>query len=127
MILILVLGLLRLKLEVQSNLVTLIDDTAMAARHLAGVEVHNTGNGSEVFLCASDHFLRSVGLGRVSPKNYDVRKHLVFYECFRRLTRKNQRFKNRRAHCGLESSRIFGAAGEFCCHNLHRSQISKDL
>jgi len=80
MILILVLSLLRLKLEVQSNLVTLIDDTAMAARHLAGVEVHNTGNGSEVFLCASDHFLRSVGLGRVGPKNYDVRKHLVFYE-----------------------------------------------
>ena len=44
MILILVLGLLRLKLEVQSNPVTLIDDTAMAARHLAGLEVHNTGN-----------------------------------------------------------------------------------
>jgi hypothetical protein len=96
MILILVLSLLRLKLEVQSDLVTLIDDTAMAARHLAGVEVHNTGNGSEVFLCASDHFLRSVGLGRVDPKNYDVRKHLVFYECFRRLTRKNQRFSLRR-------------------------------
>ena len=85
MILIFVLGLLRLKLEVQSNLVTLIDDTAMAARHLTGVEVHNTGNGSEISLCASDHFLRSVSLGRVGPKNYDVRKHLVFYECFRRL------------------------------------------
>src|SRR5271165_4001220 len=26
-----------------------------------------------------------------------------------------------------KSSRIFGAAGEFCCHSLHRSQISKDL
>jgi len=85
MILIFVLGLLRLKLEVQSNLVTLIDDTAMAARHLTRVEAHNTGNGSEVFLCASDHFFRGVGLGRVGPKNYDVRKHLVFYECFRRL------------------------------------------
>jgi hypothetical protein len=80
MILIFVLRLLRLKLEVQCNLVTLIDDPAMAARHLAGVEVHNTGNGSEVFLCASDHFLRSVGLVRVGPKNYDVRKHLVFYD-----------------------------------------------
>jgi hypothetical protein len=22
---------------------------------------------------------------------------------------------------------FFGAAGEFCCHSLHRSQISKDL
>jgi len=85
MILIFVLGLLRLKLEVQSNLVTLIDDTAMAARHLTRVEVHNTGNRSEVFLCASDHFFRGVGLGWVGPKNYDVRKHLVFYECFRRL------------------------------------------
>jgi len=80
MLLIIILRLLRLKLEVQSNLVTLIDDTAMATRHLAGVEVHNTGNGREVFLCASDHLLRSVGLGGVGPKNDDVRKHLVVYE-----------------------------------------------
>jgi len=85
MILIFVLRLLRLKLEVQSNLVTLIDDTAMAPRHLAGVEVHDTGNRSQIFLCASDHFLRSVGLGSVGPKNYDVRKHLVLYESFRLL------------------------------------------
>jgi len=26
-----------------------------------------------------------------------------------------------------KSGRIFGAAGEFCCHSLHRSQNSKDL
>jgi hypothetical protein len=85
MILIFVLSLLRLELEVQSNLVTLINDTAIAVRHLAGVEVHHTGNVSEIFICASDHFLRSVGLGRVGPKNYDVGKHFVSYERFRAL------------------------------------------
>ena len=34
----------------------------------------------------------------------------------------------RRAHCGLEISLEFsGVAGEFRCHSLHCSQISKDL
>jgi len=42
--LILILRLLRLKLNVQSNPVTLIDDLAMAADHLAGLETPNTGN-----------------------------------------------------------------------------------
>ena len=27
----------------------------------------------------------------------------------------------------LEAEEFFGAAGEFCCHSLHRPQISKDL
>jgi hypothetical protein len=25
------------------------------------------------------------------------------------------------------AAEFYGAAGEFCCHSLHRSQISKDL
>ena len=45
MILIIVLCLLRPELDVQSNLVTLIHNTAIAGRHLAGVEVDNTGDG----------------------------------------------------------------------------------
>jgi hypothetical protein len=27
----------------------------------------------------------------------------------------------------LKAVEFFGAAGEFCCHSLHRSQISNDL
>ena len=75
--LILVLSLLRLKLDVQSNLVTLIDHRAMAGRHLAGVEADHARDGSEVLPCALDHLIRGVGLVRVSPKNHDVRKHLA--------------------------------------------------
>ena len=44
MILIFVLRLLRLKLEVQSNLVTLIYDGAMAPYHLASMEIDDPGN-----------------------------------------------------------------------------------
>ena len=45
MALIIVLRLLRLEMDVQSNLVTLIHNTAIAGRLLAGVEVNNTGDG----------------------------------------------------------------------------------
>ena len=44
MILIFVLRLLRLKLDVQSNLVTLIYDGAMAPYHLASMEIDDPGN-----------------------------------------------------------------------------------
>ena len=73
--LILVLSLLRLKLDVQSNLVTLIDHRAMTRCHLAGVEADNARDGSKVLPCALDHLIRGVGFVRVSPKNHDVRKH----------------------------------------------------
>src|ERR1700722_1117589 len=76
--LIVVLCLLRLKLDVQSYLVTLIDDLARAARHLACVKAHDTRNRSEVFLCASDHFIGSLRLSRIGPKNYNMGKHGSF-------------------------------------------------
>jgi hypothetical protein len=78
--LIVVLRLLRLKLNIQSHLVTLIDDIAMAGRHLPGMETQNAGNGGEVFLCVGDHFIRSVALAGIGPKNHNVGEHLAFYE-----------------------------------------------
>jgi hypothetical protein len=84
MVLISILRLLGLKLNVQSDLVTLIDDTAMALRHPADVKTNNARNGRKVFLCVSDYLIRCVGVGGIGPKNYDVRKHSSFYGCFRR-------------------------------------------
>ena len=68
MILIIVLRPLRIKTDVQSNLVTLIDDTAMATHHFADVEVQNAGNRGEVFFCVSDHFIGSARIGRGPSK-----------------------------------------------------------
>jgi hypothetical protein len=84
MVVISILRLLGLKLNVQSDLITLIDDTAMALRHPADVKTNNDRNGRKVFLCVSDNLIRCVGVGGIGPKNYDVRKHSSFYGCFRR-------------------------------------------
>jgi hypothetical protein len=49
------------------------DEIAMAARHLAKVEVDDTRNGRQVFLRAGDHFVWRIGLGGISPEDDDVR------------------------------------------------------
>ena len=84
MVVISILRLLGLKLNIQSDLITLIDDTAMALRHPADVKTNNARNGRKVFLCVSDNLIRCVGVGGIGPKNYDVRKHSSFYGYFRR-------------------------------------------
>jgi hypothetical protein len=75
MILIGVLSVFRLKLDVQTDVVTLINDGTMARRHQAGVKTDDSGNRREVFLCACQHFIRRVGYRRVRPKDYDMGKH----------------------------------------------------
>jgi hypothetical protein len=47
----------------------------MAADHFADMETQNAGDGLEVLVCASDQFIRRIGLRRIRPKDYDMRKH----------------------------------------------------
>ena len=56
MVVISIFRLLGLKLNVQSDLITLIHDTAMALRHPADVKTNNARNGRKVFLCVSDNY-----------------------------------------------------------------------
>ena len=69
MILVFILSLFALELNVQRHLVRLIDNVAMASRHLTNVEIHNTRDWRQVLLGRSDQLIRSVGLAGVGPKN----------------------------------------------------------
>ena len=95
-ILIFVLRPFRLKVEIQGDLVTLIDHRAVASRHFPGVEAHHAWNGRKVFFGVRDDFVRGVWLGGISPKDDDMRKHLLIYEGFSKVAQSvNSRSRGR--------------------------------
>ena len=69
MVLVFVLSLFGLELNVERHLVRLIDNVAMAGCHLSDVEIHNPGDGCQVFLGCGDQLILSVGLTGVGPKD----------------------------------------------------------
>jgi hypothetical protein len=73
--LVIVLSLLVGKNQVQGNLVRLVNYRAVAGRHFANVEVKHSGNLPEIFVSPGDQLVGGIGIGRVSPKDNDVRKH----------------------------------------------------
>ena len=82
MVVISILRLLGLKLNVQSDLITLIDDAAMALRHPADVKTNNARNGRKVLLCVSDYLIRCVGVGGIGPKELRRAKTFVILLVF---------------------------------------------
>ena len=73
--LIIVLRLFARENEVERDLIRLVHDWAVAADHLADVELEHAGDGLEILVGAGDEFIRRAGLRRIRPKNDYVRKH----------------------------------------------------
>jgi hypothetical protein len=75
MILIIVLGLFVLKDDVQSNLVALIDDGPVTSYHLPYMEADDPWDGLKVAFRAGNQFISGLRIGRVGPKDDNMRKH----------------------------------------------------
>jgi len=67
--LVFILSLFVSELNVQRHLVGLINNVAMAGRHLSDVEIHNTRDWRQVFLGCDGHVIRGVGLTWIGPKD----------------------------------------------------------
>lgn len=70
--LVIVLRLLGGEHEIECDLIGLIHHGAMAADHFADVEAQHTGDGFEILVCASDQFIRRIGLRRIRPEDDNV-------------------------------------------------------
>ena len=70
--LVIVLGLLAGENRVQRDLIGLVHDGALAADHLADVEMREAGDGLEEFMGAGDDGIGGLGFGGVGPENDDV-------------------------------------------------------
>jgi hypothetical protein len=75
--------------NVESDLVWLVNDGAVALRGAADMELENTRDRFEVFVGASDQFVSGVGKSGFGPKNDNVRKHGRTVAMLRKLSRGN--------------------------------------
>ena len=85
-VLVVVLGFLIAKGDVEGDLVGLVDDRAAAFRHAPDMEMEDAGDGLEVFLGAGDKFFNGVGFVGLGPENDYVREH-------RRIERSHPRLR----------------------------------
>ena len=74
--LVVVLLLLRLEDQIQGDLITLIDDVAMAFDHSSDMKAEHARNRPKVFFRAGDQRVRGIGFVGVSPENDNVGKHV---------------------------------------------------
>ena len=73
--LIMVLRLLAVEHDIESNLIRLIHDRPMAGRHFANVKMRDARNRREVPFRAGNQLIRRFGISRVGPENHHVGKH----------------------------------------------------
>jgi hypothetical protein len=70
--LVVVLGFLVRKDDVQRDLVRLVNDRTMAGGHLPDMEMQGAGNSFEIVVNAGNKFVSRAGIAGVSPENDDV-------------------------------------------------------
>ena len=73
--LVIVLGLLVLKLDVQGRLVGLIHHRPMAGHHFTNMQVEDAWNRREVFPDSLNEFIHRIGLPWIRPKDDHVAIH----------------------------------------------------
>ena len=86
--LVIILGLLIRKHDVQGHLLSLIHHRPMAGSHPADVEMQHAGNGLKILIGARNQFFGCRGNRRVGPKYDNVREtghKFLFFGCARRV------------------------------------------
>jgi len=73
--LVIVLGFLAFKDDIECNLVGLVDHGPMARRHPADVKMQDSREGFEMTIGPVDEFVGSLWVGWISPKDHNMRKH----------------------------------------------------
>jgi hypothetical protein len=94
------------KNQIESDLVRLVHDRAVAGGHFADVVVHYAWDGLEIFVRAGDQFIGGGGIVGVRPEDDDVREHMgcvVF-----------SRIVARQADCEKGNFRLAGDASKLC-------------